>query len=358
MHQGRIEKVLKNMKAHGFKELIISAIDSIFYLTGHEIHPGERMMVLYLTDEGDHKFFVGELFPMEDTQLSVSYFKDTEDCVALLAQTVQGNGVVGVDKEWAAHFLLRLMKFKPGTTFEVGSPAVDFARLHKDDEEAELMRKSSAINDVVMAQVEGILKSDKNLTELELIKKIEALYLEAGADGNSFDPLICYGKGCSEPHHTSDHTKLSENESIIVDMGCRLKGYCSDMTRSFFYGEPNEEYKAIYNLVKEANQAAIAAVKPGVKFKDIDAAARNVITLGGYGERFIHRTGHGIGINVHEFPDVSSINEMEAKPGMIFSIEPGIYITGKYGVRIEDLVMVTEDGCEILNYYPRELERV
>lgn len=358
MHQGRIEKVLHNMKANGFKELIISAIDSIFYLTGHEIHPGERMMVLYLNEDGEHRFFVGELFPMEDDSMNVSYFKDTQDCVALLAETVKGSGVVGVDKEWAAHFLLRLMAFKPDTKFVVGSPAVDFARLHKDAEEAELMRKSSAINDVVMAQVEGLLREDKTMTEVELIKKIEALFLEAGADGNSFDPLICYGKGCAEPHHSSDGTKLNDNESIIIDMGCRYKGYCSDMTRSFFYGEPNEEYKTIYELVRAANQAAIAAVKPGVKFKDIDAAARNVITAGGYGDRFIHRTGHGIGINVHEFPDVSAINEMVAAPGMIFSIEPGVYVTGKYGVRVEDLVMVTEDGCEVLNYYPRDLTTV
>lgn len=355
MHNGRLEKVFQNMKTYGFNELIVSSIDSIFYLTGHEIHPGERMMVLYLNQEGNHQFFVGELFPLDDSTMNITYFKDTEDCVALLAKTIDGSGTIGIDKEWAAHFLLRLMAIKPSATYLVGSPAVDYARLQKEDDEAELMRRSSAINDLVMAQVEGLLKADKALSESELIKKIEAFFIEAGADGNSFDPLICYGKGCAEPHHTSDGTKLNQNEAIIIDMGCRYKGYCSDMTRSFFYGQPSDEYAKIYELVQKANAAAIAAVKPGVMFKDIDAAARDVITAGGYGDRFIHRTGHGIGINVHEFPDVSAINEMTAQPGMIFSIEPGIYVTGLYGVRIEDLVLVTEEGCEVLNHYPREL---
>jgi Xaa-Pro dipeptidase len=127
------------------------------------------------------------------------------------------------------------------------------------------------------------------------------------------------------------------------------------MTRSLYYGEPEEEYKKIHDLCLRANLAGIEAVKPGNKLKDVDLAARSVIEEGGYGKYFTHRTGHGIGIHVHEFPDVSSINEMELQEGMVFSVEPGIYIPGKYGVRIEDLVLVTKDGCEVLNKFPKEL---
>ena len=128
------------------------------------------------------------------------------------------------------------------------------------------------------------------------------------------------------------------------------------MTRSFFFGEPDEEYKKIYDLVLQANLEAIKTVKPGIQMKEIDMAARKIIDDAGYGKYFIHRTGHGIGIQVHEYPDVSSVNSMICQEGMCFSIEPGIYIEGKHGVRIEDLVLVTKDGCEVLNSYNKDIK--
>lgn len=193
------------------------------------------------------------------------------------------------------------------------------------------------------------------ITESEIQDKVKQFNAELEVFELSFTPLICFGENGAEPHHDSDETILEENQAIIVDIGGRKDGYCSDMTRSFFYGTPDEAYMTVYNLVKDANLAAIKAVKPGVTFKDIDNAARQVIAAAGYGEAFTHRTGHGIGINVHEFPDVSSVNDMICEAGMIFSIEPGIYLREKFGVRIEDLVLVTEDGCEVLNQYPKAL---
>ncbi|HBG67376.1 MAG TPA: peptidase M24 family protein, partial [Kandleria vitulina] len=159
----------------------------------------------------------------------------------------------------------------------------------------------------------------------------------------------------ADPHHVGDDSRLKEGDSIIVDMGCIYNGYCSDMTRTFFYKSVSEKQKDVYNLVLKAQLAAEAAIKPGLKLSDIDKVARDIISEAGYGEEFNHRLGHFIGRLTHEAGDVSSANDAIIKPGMIFSIEPGVYLPGEFGVRIEDLVLVTEDGCKVLNHYPKEL---
>ncbi len=178
-----------------------------------------------------------------------------------------------------------------------------------------------------------------------------------GSSRPSFEPLICFGANAAEPHHATDkHTILRDGDAVILDVGLTWQDYCSDMTRTVFMGNPSDEQKRVYEIVKAANAAGRAAVHPGVRMKDIDFAARKVIEDAGYGAYFIHRTGHGIGLDVHEYPDVSSVNDLPAKPGMVFSVEPGIYLPGRFGIRIEDLVAVTEDGAETLNSAPRELQ--
>ena len=152
-----------------------------------------------------------------------------------------------------------------------------------------------------------------------------------------------------------DGTVLKEGDCVLFDMGCVKDRYCSDMTRTWFCGQPTEKQVAVHDLVRRANEAAEALIKPGVRLCDLDAAARDLIAEAGYGEYFNHRLGHFIGQTDHEKGDVSSANTAVAKPGMIFSIEPGIYLPGEFGVRVEDLVLVTEDGCEVLNHYPHEL---
>ena len=174
---------------------------------------------------------------------------------------------------------------------------------------------------------------------------------ELGAQGCSFPPLICFGENGAEPHHgTDDVTKLKKGDVVIIDVGVKLNDYCADMTRTVFFGEPSDpDAKKVYEIVKAANNAGRAAVRPGEPMKNFDRAARKVIEDAGYGPYFTHRTGHGIGLEVHEYPDNSATSEIIAQPGMTFSVEPGIYLPGRFGVRIEDLVAVTEDGCETLN---------
>lgn len=355
MIQNRVSKVVGKMKEMGLDYLVVSDHFSVHYLLGKTFHTGERMMALVLDTEGKGKFFMNQLFPFtDDLGVEVHWFTDTEDCVEVLANQLPKTGVIGIDKNWPARFVLRLQELKNEMKYVNGSNAVDRVRMQKDEVEKDRMRASSLMNDAAMVELKKLVPA--GLTELQMQKELEGIYAKLGADGFSFTPIICYGKGGSEPHHDNNNATVEAGDAVILDIGCVLEDYCSDMTRTVFYKSVSEEGRKVYELVKEANLAAIAAVKPGARFCDIDNAARSVIEAGGYGPRFLHRTGHSIGLEVHDFGDVSSTNTDELKPGMIFSIEPGIYVEGKFGVRIEDLVLVTEDGCEVLNKHSKELE--
>ena len=214
------------------------------------------------------------------------------------------------------------------------------------------MRESSKINDAVMDRLVAYIK--EGMTELELADIIKNIFVECGADKAGF-AIVAFGANAADPHHRNDNTRLKSGDCVLIDMGCVKNGYYSDMTRTFFFKTVSDRQREVYDLVLKANLDAEAMVAPGVRFCDIDKAARDVITQGGYGPRFIHRLGHSIGMNEHEAGDVSSANTDPVLPGMTFSIEPGIYLPGEFGVRIEDLVLVTEDGCELLNYNPKEL---
>lgn len=353
MDQKKLERILASMKENGIEQFIIADPMSIYYLTGRLIHCMERMMVLYLDVNGNHKFVIGKLFPQSEMGVDVVYFEDTEDCVKLLAGYMRKGTKIGVDKVWPARFLLPLIKLFPESEFEVTSYIVDTIRQIKGEEEQELMRTASVINDEVMEQLIPLVK--EGYTELQMCDKILEFYTEKGAEGFSFTPIVGYGDNAADPHHASDNATAKHGDAVVLDIGCVNKGYCSDMTRTVFFGEVTEEQRKIYEIVKEANLRGIAAAKPGNRFCDVDDAARHYIEEQGYGEYFTHRTGHSIGMEEHEYGDVSSINEEVLKPGMCFSVEPGIYIPGVVGVRIEDLVIVTEDGCEVLNHVSKDL---
>lgn len=361
MNLNRLERIREQMKQLSYDHLIITSPDSIFYLLDEEIHPGERLLALSVSAD-TCKLFISALFPMQnDLGIPVVYFRDTEDSLKLLADDIKAGCVIGVDKNWQSHFLLKLMKHHPNSRYENGSPAVDNVRLCKDDIEAQRMIKASLINDQVMTEVMHFLKEEaplRPITELEVQKKVIDINAKLGVHEMSFTPTVCFGTGGAEPHHDCDETVLMPNQPVVIDIGGRVDGYCSDMTRSFFYGTPTDKYREVYEIVLEANMKAIEKVKPGVPLSEVDQAARDVIEAAGYGEYFTHRTGHGIGINVHEFPDVSGASETICEVGMTFSIEPGIYLLGELGVRIEDLVLVTENGCEVLNHVTKSLTSI
>ena len=225
--------------------------------------------------------------------------------------------------------------------------------MHKDTWEMEEMRKASAGNDRVMERT--IRQLREGMTERELAAIMAKIYDEEGMPRVAFDPLICFGENGAFPHHETGDSKLKPGDSVIIDTGHRWGMYCSDMTRTVFFKSCTDEQRNVYDIVNKANRAGESVARPGIALRDVDAAARNVIVAAGYGEFFTHRTGHGIGIDVHEPPDVAATNSQLAEVGMVFSVEPGIYLPGKFGVRIEDLVAMTENGCEVLNHHTHDL---
>ena len=356
MDNHRIESVLDNLAAQGLSQLLVCDPRSIQYLTGAYVEPGERFLGLLLrADQARPTLFLNELFTAPaDIEADVVAFNDTDDPIALLAERCDAAAALGCDKNLPARFLIPMMERNIAAGFALASDAVDDARAIKDDEERALMRAASATNDAAMARFRELVH--EGATEQEIAGKLEDIYRELGAQGHSFAPIVSFGANAADPHHEPDGTVLKEGDVVLFDVGCRQDEYCADMTRTFFFGEPDEEQRRVYEIVRQANEAGRAAVHPGARFCDIDGAARKVIEDAGYGPYFTHRLGHQIGLDVHEPGDVSSINEACVQQGMCFSIEPGIYLPGRFGVRIEDLVIVTENGCEVLNAYPRELE--
>ena len=353
MNRERVERVIANMKKAGLSCILVSDPNSVYYLTGRMIHPGERMLALAVSDNGETQLFCNRLFAQQAEEgLPLIEFDDTDDCVGILARSLPG-GKIGIDKNWPSRFTIGLMEKRSDIRPVLGSAPVDDARMLKGMDERDAMLVSSRMNDETTRRVIETLKEGD--TELEVGQRHIEIGKELGAKGFSFPPLICFGANGAEPHHMTDGTLLKEGDMVILDVGLNVNGAMSDMTRTVVLGKATDEQRDVYELVKAANEAGKKAVAPGVPLKEIDAAARSVIAKAGYGDRFIHRTGHGIGLEVHEPPDVSSVSPVIAQPGMIFSIEPGIYLPGKFGVRIEDLVLVTETGCEVLNALPRDL---
>ena len=355
MDTGKLNRILGAMEEKSVPQMIIADPLTIFWLTGKMIVPGERLLALYLNVNGNHKLVINELFPQEkDLGVDLVWYNDMQDGVEILSQYVEKDKTIGIDKIWPAKFLLRLQELEAGSRYVNGSMIVDYIRMIKDEKEQELMRESSRLND---AAVEKLIPwVGKGLTERELSAKIREIYKELGCEGVSFEPITAYAKGAADPHHVTDDSRGKRGDCVILDIGAFKNNYASDLTRTVFIGEVSDRAKEIYDIVAEANRRGIEAARPGNRMCDVDAACRDYITEKGFGPYFTHRTGHSIGLEDHEFGDVSSVNEDIIKPGQCFSVEPGIYLPDEgIGVRIEDIVLITEDGCEVLNHFTKDL---
>ena len=333
MYEQRIKTVRRNLANRGLEQMLVCDPRSIHYLTGAFIEPGERFLGLIVGSDARPTLVLNALFAAPaDAACTVRSFTDTDDPLAIVEGLCDADKPLGCDKNLPARFLLPLMERGAASGFVLASDAVDDARAIKDDTERELMRAASAANDAAMDRFRRLVH--EGVTEADVAGQLEAIYRELGAQGHSFTPIVSFGANAADPHHEPDDTPLASGDVVLFDVGCRKGEYCSDMTRTFVFGEPSEKLREVH---------------------DIDAAARSIIEEAGYGSYFTHRLGHQIGLDVHEPGDVSAAHDAPVQAGMVFSIEPGIYLPGEFGVRIEDLVLVTEDSCEVLNNYPREL---
>jgi len=352
----KVNAILSALETQGIPQIIISDPVVIFYLTGAKIEPGERLLALYLNRQGGHKLLVNDLFRQtKDLGVEIRYYNDTQDGVEILSSFADPKAPIAIDKNWPARFLLRLQELGCGSRYVNSSAIVDGVRRIKTPEEQEKMRKASRGNDAVMGKLVKLLS--ENHTELELKDLLLKVYQSEGFQDFSFEPITAFAGNAADPHHRPDSSRGHYGDGVVLDIGGLMDDYCSDMTRTVFLGTVSERQREIYEIVREANRRGIAAAKPGARMCDVDNAARGYITEKGYGKYFTHRTGHSIGLEVHETGDVSAVNEAIIQPGQCFSVEPGIYLPEEnLGVRIEDLVLITEDGCEVLNSYPKELQ--
>lgn len=353
----RLEQLILKMREQKVSNQLISDPTSIRYFIDYYTEPGERLLLFLVHADGSAELFINRLFPrpklpsLLKESIHVIYYNDGEAILEKIAEKLHP-GLSGIDKKWPAHFLLDLLEIQPQLPPLNNSYLIDDLRGVKSLEEQQIMREASHINDQAMAQLIDLLPF--NYSENELKYYLSNIYESLNQSGFSFDPIIAYGPNGADPHHTTSAHRPDYGDSVIIDIGAMHQSYASDMTRTVFYGHPSDFALQVYDTVLKANQAAIDTVKPGIPLSDIDLAARQIIEEAGFAKFFTHRTGHFIGQECHEAGDVSQFNHSLCKEGQIFSIEPGIYIPGHLGVRIEDLVLVTADGCEILNQYPKD----
>lgn len=354
LNYGRLSSVAANMRRCGLSQILVSDDDSIFYLIGCRIKAQERCGVLLIREDEQVHAFMNELFCIPPVPGVIWHtYRDGEDVYGMIAAELH-SGKVGFDKNWPSRHTISILEKREDIIPVLGSAPVDDARMRKDAKEQELLRDAGRINDLAIAY--GLSHIAAAVTEAELAKQIDAFFLAHGGKQVGQYQVVCYGANAAQPHHMSDNTLPRPGDSVLIDLVCPINDYWCDMTRTVFYRQVSEQHRQVYEVVRRAQQAGIDFVRPGVRMSQIDAAVRQVIVDAGYGAAFITRTGHGIGLMVHEPPDVSISCDMVAQEGMVFSIEPGIYLPGDTGVRIEDLVLVTADGCEVLTHYPKELQ--
>ncbi|MDN6059739.1 MAG: Xaa-Pro peptidase family protein, partial [Lacticaseibacillus paracasei] len=335
---------------------------NINYYTGFFQDPEERITALIVTPDNDPFLFTPQLTIEEVKKAGWPYqvfgYLDHEDPFAIMAnhiKAVTANPTkLAIEKDNLAVFKFEaLMKQFPDATFPVdASRFIENQRLIKTPSEIKQMEAAGAQADRAFQAGFNAIKA--GATEQEVAAEIDYAMMKEGVMHMSFGTIVQAGVDAANPHGEPMGTKLQPNELVLFDLGTDNHGYMSDATRTVAFGQVTGEPREIFDVCLEANLTAMAAVKPGLKASELDKIARDIITKAGYGDYFNHRLGHGIGMSTHEFPSIMEGNDMLLQPGMCFSIEPGIYVPGVAGVRIEDCVHVTETGCEPFTHTSKE----
>lgn len=356
----RLQRARQATADAGLTALLISPGPDLRYLTGYQAIPLERLTCLVVPALGAPRIVVPFLekqsaldSPLSAAGVEVLTWREEEDPYALVASLLPGRGTVALsDRMWAAQ-AIALSTALPRHEQRAAGPILGTLRARKSADEVAALRKAGAAIDVVHGRMAEWLVVGR--TEREIAADISAAMLRAGHATIDF-VIVASGPNSADPHHGASDSVVQAGDLIVVDIGGTMpSGYCSDSTRTYAIGEPNAHVTAFYSVLQSAQEAACAAVAEGVTAEFVDAAARDIIAAAGFGEYFIHRTGHGIGLETHEEPYIAAGNKQQLAAGMAFSVEPGIYFPGRYGARLEDIVVCTQHGAERLNHSPRGL---
>ncbi len=358
-----IQHLQELIRANNFDLLTLIPSPSLHYLTGLDFHLMERPVVLFIPASGEPVMALPELeYPrMQEAHPSLLCFpygeSESERATALYsaAQQFPDAERIGVEPLRMRFFEQELLReVAPGWRFVPAEGIIGELRLRKSADEVEQMARAVQIAESALEKTLPSIRP--GVTERELAAELVVQLLRAGSEPDlPFNPIVASGPNSALPHATPTDRKLQGDDLLIIDWGARSGGYISDLTRTFVLGHSSEQQRTIHGLVEAANAAGRARIKPGIQAQVVDQATRAIIDSGGYGKFFIHRTGHGIGLEPHEPPNIRAGDELVLAPGMTFTVEPGIYLPGEGGVRIEDNVVVSETGSETLSSLPRDL---
>ncbi len=360
VHRDRMSRAAGAAAERGVDALLITPSPDYAYLLGYRAPAMERLTCLIVPAEGEAVLLLPrleeplarhELGELVD-EIAIVPWDETDDPIRLVQTIVSGSLRVALQDQMWARFALRLRAaLDPAQLVEAG-PTMSALRRVKSAEEVDRLRSAASAADAAMATVVGERLSGR--TEAEVSRHIREVLIAQGHDDAGF-AIVASGPNSASPHHEAGERVIQPGDAIVLDIGGTRAGYCSDTSRTAFVGRPDPEFAALYAVLREAQAAACDAVRPGVPCGEIDGIARRIIDEAGYGEGFIHRTGHGIGMETHEEPYIVASNPEPLQAGHAFSVEPGIYLRDTWGARIEDIVVCTDDGGERLNTTSTEL---
>ena len=354
----RLPILRDRMQSEGSQLLAVGPGSHMHYLLGFHTHPDERACLLLVSQSAAvmlcPALSASEVANQSDIKLFCWADEDGPAEAldkALAALGASDCSLVALDETMRADFALLMLGALPQAQHVFTGETVGWMRMRKSEDEYRRLKMNALIDD------SALLCAAKNaragMTELELTTIVREHFAEQGAKTEF--AIIAAGPNGAHPHHSPSEYVIQPGDAIVTDIGSRKDGVPSDMTRMIAVGEAPEGYEEIHTIVERAVQAAMAAAKPGVRACEVDAAARQVITDAGYGEFFTHRTGHGLGLDIHEPPYITATSQVVLDEGMVFSIEPGIYLPGRFGIRLEEIVILRADGPEILSELPRDL---
>jgi Xaa-Pro dipeptidase len=356
----RFSNWLKDQE-HSFAFLTTTA--NVFYLSKFHTDPHERLVGLAAFPDEEPFIICPSMEVPQVQRLDWKYeiigYSDTDNPWDKVKEALKKRnicaGTIAIEK---AHMNVErseeLQRILPGSTFTSAETKLNELRLIKEENEIHVLREAAKLADFGVEV--GVQALEEGKTEMEVLATIEFELKKKGIRQMSFSTMVLTGENTADPHGNPGMQTIKNGDLVLFDLGVVLDGYCSDITRTVAFGEPNEHQKHIYDTVLKAQLAALDACKPGTPIRLIDRTAREIIETEGYGQYFTHRIGHGLGIDVHEYPSMNAINETPLRKGMAFTVEPGIYLPGVGGVRIEDDLLITANGVESMTKFPKELQ--